>query len=410
MKQQNDWYTGIEYNYNELEKDILVERIRLEERTPSQFHEQVELYYIFSGAADMEINGGIYPVSGGSLICLYTHHFYRFTQIREPVEALRVSFHIGLFMYMSWERHPQHANRALVYDTCPVVNLQGEEQRRIEWLAGDILTEERDRRFESRNMIAYKTLELHAYHCRYAFEAIGKDRNTRENGTIPEKQVWKVIMRVILSSSEDFSLEEMAGDCGCKAAVLNRRIKDACGYTFHQLQQMGKSINACALLHFPELDIPYISDMLGYSSKQAFYRSFSQHCHMTPAQYRSRLWGDEEGSMWASSTAIRFLQYMHLHFYEELSIKSLSDRFFMKEYTVAAVFQNAFGMSFGELLGQIRVSYACAFLRSTEQTVLGISSLCGFESLSTFQRVFRRWMGQTPGEYRAAMRVKIKTE
>lgn len=403
MKQQNDWYTGIEYNHNELETDILVERVWLKERTLSQFHEQVELYYIFSGEADMEINGGSYPVSAGSLVCLYAHHFYRFSRICKPVEALRVGFHIGLFMYMSWERHPQHANRMLVYDTCPVVTLAGEGKDQVERLAGDILAEERDRRFESRNMIAYKTLELHAYHCRYAFEAIGKNRSIRETAGVREEQVWKVIMRVLLGSSESFTLGEMAGYCGCKAAALNRGIKDACGYTFHQLHQMGKYINACALLHFPELDIAYISDILGYSSKQAFYRTFSQHCHMTPVEYRSRLWGDEEGSMWASSTAIRFLQYMHLHFYEELTIQSLCDKFYMKEYTAAAIFQNAFRMGFGELLGQIRVSYACAFLRSTEQTVLGIASLCGFESLSTFQRVFRRWMGQTPGEYRASM-------
>ena len=212
--------------------------------------------------------------------------------------------------------------------------------------------------------------------------------------------MWKVIIRVMLAPSKNFTLEEMAADCGCPGPVLNRRIKDACGYTFHQLCQFGKMTNACALLHFPELDVNYISDILGFSSKQAFHRMFTRFCRQTPAEYRSRLWGDADGNMWASSAAIRFLQYMHLNFYEDVSIDSLCDKFCMKEYTVKEIFKNAFGMSFGELLGQIRVSYACAFLSSTTQSILGIATLCGFDSLSTFQRIFYQWMGQTPGEFR----------
>ena len=231
MKQQNDWYTGIEYNHNEPETHIAVDRVRLESRTRSQFHEQVEIYYIFSGKAEMEINGSVYPVSEGSLVCLYSHHFYRFTQVDAPLDALRVSFHIGLFMFMSWERHPQHANTMLVYDTCPVVRLEGKAREQIGRLAGDILEEDKEGRFESGNMIAYKTLELHAYHCRYALEAIGR------NGDSNAERVWKVIVRVMLAPGKNFTLEEMAADCGCAAAVLNRRIKDACGYTFHQLCQ-----------------------------------------------------------------------------------------------------------------------------------------------------------------------------
>lgn len=429
MKQQNDWYTGIEYNHNEPETHIAVDRIRLESRTRSQFHEQVEIYYIFSGKAQMEINGSVYSVSEGSLVCLYSHHFYRFAQVEKPVEALRVQFHIGLFMFMSWERHPQHANAMLVYDTCPVVHLAGKAREQIGRLAAEILEEDREGRFESGNMIAYKTLELHAYHCRYAFEAIGSravdnksidgrandnkaigsraidgdafgSNDIGSNGRIGGDQAWKVIIRVMLAPSKNFTLEEMAADCGCSQSVLNRRIKDACGYTFHQLCQFGKLTNACALLHFPELDVDYISDILGFSSKQAFYRMFTRYCHQTPVEYRSRLWNDAGGDAWTSSAAIRFLQYMHLNFFEDLTITSLCDKFCIKEYTVKEIFKNAFGMSFGELLGQIRVSYACAFLSSTPQSILGIATLCGFDSLSTFQRIFYQWMGQTPGEYR----------
>lgn len=411
MKQQNDWYTGIDYYHNELDKQIAVERLRVDKPTQSGFHDLVEIYYIFTGKASLEINGSPYRIEEGCFVCLYSHHFFRFLEVYEPVEALVVRFHIGLFMYMSWEKHPGNANARLVYDTCPVVRLQGGEKKRILRLAEELLEEQEEQRFECSNMTAYKTLELHAYHCRYAFEAIGR---TEDSGIIGESEaesgneekgtsasgVWQVIPRILLAASRQFTLEEAADSCGCSAATLNRRIKEACGYTFHQLSCMGVILNACALLHFPELNMDYISDILRFSSCQAFYRLFSRYMGMTPREYQSRLSGGDPDRMWTDSAGIRFLQYMHLHFYENLTLDTICEVFRVRQYTANHVFQTAFGMGFSELLGQIRVCYACAFLRSTSQSILGISHLCGFDSISTFQRNFALWMGQTPGEYR----------
>ena len=99
MKQQNDWYTGIEYNHNEPETHIAVDRVRIEKATRSQFHEQVEIYYIFSGRAEMEINGSIYPVSEGSLILsVFPSLFYRFTKVEMPSGALCGSVFISAFL------------------------------------------------------------------------------------------------------------------------------------------------------------------------------------------------------------------------------------------------------------------------------------------------------------------------
>lgn len=78
----------------------------------------------------------------------------------------------------------------------------------------------------------------------------------------------------------------------------------------------------------------------------------------------------------------------------------------MKPYTVKQIFKQVFGNPFEELLAQVRISYACSFLRTGDRTVLEIASLCGFNSQSTFQRHFKRWMNQTPEEYREVMREK----
>lgn len=397
LQQQNDWYTGIDHYYSYQEKEINIAERTISEPTHSVFHNLVELYYVFSGKGTLEINGADYPAEGGALFCLYAHHFYRFKEILEPLKVIVVQFHIGLFMYMSWEKHPQNANAKLVYDTKPVVYTEGKQRGRMERLVEELLLEEKEERFECKNMIAYKTLELHAYFCRYAFEEIGKPG---VSGGEEADIVWRVIPRLLLAASRTPVQEEAAEHCGCSVAALNRRLKDASGYTFHQLVQLGKILNACALLHFPELTLDYISDILEFSTKQSFYRTFSQYCHMTPREYQQYLNGEAPEFTRASGTALRFLQYMHQHFYESLTVETLAGTFCMKPYTVKNIFETVFGMPFYELLGQIRVCYACAFLRATRQNILGIATLCGFESISTFQRTFEQWMHQTPGEYR----------
>lgn len=394
MNQQNDWYTGIDYYHNELEKQVTVERLQIREESRSGYHDRVVLYYILSGGAEMEINGSSCRIRRGTLLCLYSHHFYRFKQVTEPVEVVRIQFHIGLFMYMSWEKHPAHANKKLVYDTSPAVHLTGEDRERVEWLALSICKEQEEKRLEGLNMILYMTLQLHAYHCRYAFEAIGREPSP---STGP---VWRVIPRVLLATSKTFTIEDAAAGCGCTAAVLNKRVKEACGYTFHQLSVLGKVLNACALLHFPELDVEYISHILEFPSVQSFYRVFTRHCCMTPKEYQEHLYKAPPEQIWACSMGIRLLQYMHLHFYEPLKPEQVCGEFCIKPYTVRELCKNAFGMGFSQMLGQIRVSYAATLLLATDQSVLGISELCGFESVSTFQRLFRQWMCQTPGEYK----------
>lgn len=203
-----------------------------------------------------------------------------------------------------------------------------------------------------------------------------------------------------LAGGEHLSLNDMAQEMYCSPKVLNQRIKNACGYTYFQLQQYGRIINACALLHFTELTMEYVSGLLGFPSVPAFYRVFEQHCNMTPREYQREFIGNGKMEMEGDGIGMQFLQYLHLNFMKEINIEKMSEEFYLKPYTVKQIFKNVFGTDFRSLLNEIRVCYAAAFLRSTKLSVLEISVRCGFESLSTFQRTFQEWMNQSASQFR----------
>jgi transcriptional regulator GlxA family with amidase domain len=68
------------------------------------------------------------------------------------------------------------------------------------------------------------------------------------------------------------------------------------------------------------------------------------------------------------------------------------------------IFVRHVGRGFADLLNQMRVNRACELLVRSERELCLIALDCGFSDQSYFQKVFRRYTGQTPARYRGARR------
>ena len=277
MWYQKDWFTGSDY-YNLKEKQIHAEEIEIKKPLEQKFHERTEIYYVKSGDADIWINGDKYQMKEGVFCCLYMHHFYRIEQIRKPLRCVKVSFHIGLFMFLCFEQHKENENEVLMYGVPPLFVLNAQEKQRVLRVLDDLLAEEQEEKFLLYNMNIYLAMQLHALYCRYAMERKKKEDSEKDC-------VWDVIQRVLLGTSKTVPMEEYAKAAGMTTVTLNRKIVRRCGYTFFQLQKMGKIFNACALLHFPDLNIQYISDYLGFTNIEDFYRVFKRYMNVSVREY-----------------------------------------------------------------------------------------------------------------------------
>ena len=388
MKPQKEWFTGIDYYDNTKEKEIFVEECILTRPISLHAHVQVELWYVLSGSAIMEINGQTYSIGPDSCLCLYSHHLYQVHSIGSPLHVIVVKFFVGLFMHMMWEKHSAGKNAQLVYETHPLID--GSIDSRLASLFQSVLYESNHSQFGSENMILYQVLELHMLHCRYALQTTEK-----RDGDL----VWNLIQNIIVSPSSEFSLKACANQLEYHPNYLNQKIKQMTGMSFFELCQFSKILNACALLHFEELDISYIVEQLGCTSTASFYRIFEKYTGMSPLEYRQKKILDSDHYFCGQEDFLKILQYVFLNFSSSISADSCASYLHMKAYTIDSILKS-YGYTFFKLVEDVRYLYACVLLRATSMSVTQIALDCGFSSASNFFRMFSKRSQLSPSEFR----------
>ncbi|MEF3310385.1 AraC family transcriptional regulator [Paenibacillus sp. GYB004] len=70
---------------------------------------------------------------------------------------------------------------------------------------------------------------------------------------------------------------------------------------------------------------------------------------------------------------------------------------------LSRLFKEQFGEKFNDFVTQVRVEKAVELLKGTEETVNEIAAAVGYTHTLTFIRVFKKVMGNTPGNYRKDM-------
>jgi len=73
--------------------------------------------------------------------------------------------------------------------------------------------------------------------------------------------------------------------------------------------------------------------------------------------------------------------------------------FYSKSYFMK-FFKESMGISFIAYLNNYRLEIAARMLQATDDNILDISSACGFDNLSYFNRSFKAMYKQTPTEFR----------
>jgi AraC-like DNA-binding protein len=97
--------------------------------------------------------------------------------------------------------------------------------------------------------------------------------------------------------------------------------------------------------------------------------------------------------------------YLHEHQGEDLSLGQVAKAVNMSTFYFCKMFKKVTGINFTDYLSHLRIERAKSLLLNPNLRVSEIAFEVGFQSLTHFNRVFKKLLGQSPTNYRAQLQV-----
>ncbi|WP_324731052.1 response regulator transcription factor [Pseudomonas paeninsulae] len=95
------------------------------------------------------------------------------------------------------------------------------------------------------------------------------------------------------------------------------------------------------------------------------------------------------------------IQYIDLHFKEQIEQKQLAKRYGMTPFRFSRLFKQTYGVGFIEFIQLKRMEKAEALLSNSKMSITSIAYAVGFLDPSYFARIFKLHFGCSPSDYRS---------
>ena len=102
-------------------------------------------------------------------------------------------------------------------------------------------------------------------------------------------------------------------------------------------------------------------------------------------------------------TITRAKQFIQEHQTEELSLEQVAKSVNTSKFYFCKIFKKATGINFTDYLSRVRTERAKNLLLNPNLRISEIAYEVGFQSLTHFNRVFKRILGRSPTDYRAQL-------
>lgn len=108
-----------------------------------------------------------------------------------------------------------------------------------------------------------------------------------------------------------------------------------------------------------------------------------------------------------STLSQKIIRYLEKHFAEDVSLDDLAKKLDYNKSYLCIAFKKDTHMTILDCLNTIRIRRAAELIVYSDHSLLQVAELCGFSSVSHFNRVFQKYVGTTPGQCRRAYPVDI---
>lgn len=119
-------------------------------------------------------------------------------------------------------------------------------------------------------------------------------------------------------------------------------------------------------------------------------------------RYLGSLYFCESVSLTMDHRMEKILTYLTIHYKEDIDLNEISSLVAMNASSFCRYFKEKSGKTFTEYVLDLRIGYACKLLVENKMDIAQVSLECGFNTITHFNRIFKRNTSFTPTEYKRA--------
>ena len=99
----------------------------------------------------------------------------------------------------------------------------------------------------------------------------------------------------------------------------------------------------------------------------------------------------------------KIMSFLNKNYTRNVSLEEIASFAAMNASAFCRYFKSKTGKSFKNYILDMRIGYACKLLLMEDISISQLSSQCGFETISHFNKTFKKNTGYVPSQYRKTM-------
>lgn len=94
-------------------------------------------------------------------------------------------------------------------------------------------------------------------------------------------------------------------------------------------------------------------------------------------------------------------EYIKQNRQNAITLQSLADNFFISKGYLSRIFKEVIGFTVTEYINIQKIKYAQDLVESTNHSITKIAEISGYESITYFEKIFKKYTGISPKKYRS---------